>query len=532
MNRPLRPLLALPLAAAGLALPAPALAIDVTVVNGHPPIFLWVQHLTRTFIPAVDAALEGTDHTINWTEAYGGTIAGVGGELEAVEDGLAEIGAIPTVFMPTQLPLQNVTYNTPFGPSDPEVVMQALDMLHTTVPGMVESWHAYDAEYLGGGFALDNYLLMTTFPVRSIDDLAGRRIAAPGPAVNWLNGTGAVGVAGNLTTYYNDIQTGVFEGVIVFPTAAAPARLHEVAPYVTVTDFGAQYAGTLVANRTWFQAQPEAVQDALRAGAEAYTAAYLAEQTERVTAAMATIAPDPDRLHVLAPEERARWAEVLPDIAGDWAENAEGMGLPGMAVLEAYVAAMTEAGADMGAGQGHTRRRAGLKPVDTAARILDRITAVFSALGTALILAVMGLIAVDVGGRFLFGRPIAGVPEMVAMSILAIVFLQIANTLSRGKLTRSDAFLSMLRRRRPRLADVLDAALHGAGAFLIYTLLSAFWPLFLRSYGRGQMVGTVGQFLAPIWPVHGIVVLGSALMLAVFVMRALALATRALRGAP
>ena len=176
--------------------------------------------------------------------------------------------------------------------------------------------------------------------------------------------------------------------------------------------------------------------------------------------------------------------------------------------------------------------RTGLWPVDTAARLLDRLTALLSALGTALILGVMGLIAVDVAGRFLFGRPIAGVPEMVAMSILAIVFLQIANTLSRGKLTRSDAFLGMLRHRRPRLADALDAALHGAGAFLIYTLLTAFWPLFLRSYGRGQMVGTVGQFMAPIWPVHGIVVLGSALMLAVFVMRALALAIRAGRGAP
>ena len=350
MQRSIRALLAAPILAAGLALPAtgPAQAIDVTLVNGHPPIFLWVQHLTNSFIPAVDAALEGSGHSIDWTEAYGGTIAGVGGELEAVEDGLAEVGAIPTVFMPTQLPLQNVTYNTPFGPSDPELVMQVMDMLHNEVPGMVESWHAFDTEYLGGGFALDNYLLMTTFPVHSIDDLAGRRIAAPGPAVNWVEGTGAVGVAGDLTSYYNDLQTGVFEGVIVFPTAAAPARLHEVAPYVTITDFGAQYAGTLVANRTWFQTQPEAVQEALRTGAEAYTAAYLAEQTERVAAAMETIAPDEDRLHVLAPEERERWAAALPDIAGVWAENADGMGLPGTEVLQAYMAAMEEAGAAMG----------------------------------------------------------------------------------------------------------------------------------------------------------------------------------------
>jgi len=349
MTKTLRGLLAGTALAGCLAMPATAQeSINVTVVNGHPPIFLWVKHLTETLIPTVDAALEGSGYSINWTEAYGGSLASVGGELDAIEDGLAEVAVVPTVFLPTKLPLQNVTYNTPFGPSDPQMVMDVMDTLHNTIPGMIESWQTYDAEYLGGGFALDNYLLMTSFPVNSIDDLAGRRIGAPGPAVNWLEGTGAVGVAGNLTTYYNDIQTGVFEGVIVFPTAAAPARLNEVAPYVTVTDFGAQYAGTLVANATWMADQPEVVQNALRAGAEAYTSAYIAEQTARVTAAMAAIAPDPANLHVLAPEERARWAAVLPDIAGTWAANADGMGLPGTEVLNAYVSALIEAGADFG----------------------------------------------------------------------------------------------------------------------------------------------------------------------------------------
>lgn len=176
--------------------------------------------------------------------------------------------------------------------------------------------------------------------------------------------------------------------------------------------------------------------------------------------------------------------------------------------------------------------RTGLAPLDLAARWLDRLTAVASALGTALILAVMGLIVAEVVSRGLFARPIPGVIEMVSMSILAIVFLQLANTLARGKLTRSEALLAALRRRAPRLGDGFDAALHLAGAWLIWTLLTAFWPTFQRSWGRGEMVGTVGQFLAPVWPVHGIVVGGSALMLAVFLMRAALLVTRALRGRP
>ncbi|GAB4273881.1 MAG: hypothetical protein Kow0013_27870 [Pararhodobacter sp.] len=174
--------------------------------------------------------------------------------------------------------------------------------------------------------------------------------------------------------------------------------------------------------------------------------------------------------------------------------------------------------------------RTGLAPFDALCRAVDRLTAFLSALGTVLILGVMLLITVDVIGRGAFAAPIAGVPEMVAMSILAIVFLQIANTTAQGKLTRSDALLGVLARRSPRLAEGMDALLHGAGAVLLAILVSAFHPQFLRSYGRGEMVGTVGQFLAPIWPVHGIVLLGAALMLLVFALRALALAIRALRG--
>lgn len=174
--------------------------------------------------------------------------------------------------------------------------------------------------------------------------------------------------------------------------------------------------------------------------------------------------------------------------------------------------------------------RTGLRLVDTSARVLDRATAVMSAAGTLTILLVMLLISIDVIGRFFLGRPIAGVPELVAMSILAIVFLQIANTLARGKLTRSDALLGYVRRRNPRLGDGFDALMHAAGAFLVYVLVTAFYPLFLRSYGRNEMVGTVGQFIAPIWPVHLIVLVGSAMLLAVFIMRTLCLAIRAWRG--
>ncbi|EAQ03509.1 hypothetical protein OB2597_02777 [Pseudooceanicola batsensis HTCC2597] len=344
---PIRRGLAACAAAAILTPAAQAESFDATVVAGHPPVFLWVKTLSETFIPTVNAELEGTEHSIDWMEAYGGTLAKVGGELEAIEDGLAQIGIVSSLFEPSLLSLQNVTYATPFGSPDVDIVFDTVDGMHEDIADMRKLWEEHDMEYLGGGFGLEDYLLMTTFEVDSLDDLKGRKINAPGPAVNWLKGTGAVGVSGNLTTYYNDIQTGVAEGVIVFPTAAAAAKLHEVAPHVTRTGFGAQYAGAIVAKKSWYDELPDEVQAAIDTGVDAFAEAYRAGLEQRVQAAFKTMEEGGATIATLPAEERQKWAQALPDIAGDWARNLDGQGLAGSEVVNTYMQRLKDAGVDL-----------------------------------------------------------------------------------------------------------------------------------------------------------------------------------------
>jgi TRAP-type C4-dicarboxylate transport system substrate-binding protein len=332
------------IAALSLPLPLQADTIDVTAVAGHPPVFLWVKTMSETFIPAVNSALEGSGTDIDWTEAYGGTLAKVGGELEAMEDGLAQVGIVSSLFEPSLLSLQNISYVTPFGSPDVNLVLTTVDAMTDEIPDMRKAWEDLDLEYLGGGFGLEDYLLMTTFPVETMADLSGRKINAPGPAVNWLKDTGAVGVSGNLTTYYNDIKTGVAEGVIVFPTAAAAAKLFEVAPYVTRVHFGAQYAGGIVAKKSWFDDQPEAVQQAFRTGADAFAEAYQTGLAARVEGAFKAMEAGGATITEMSDEARAEWANALPNVAQDWAAEQNGKGLAGTEVLETYITRLKDAG--------------------------------------------------------------------------------------------------------------------------------------------------------------------------------------------
>ncbi|MCB1364253.1 MAG: C4-dicarboxylate TRAP transporter substrate-binding protein [Rhodobacteraceae bacterium] len=328
-----------------VAPPLAAETLNVTLVAGHPPVFRWVKHASQTFIPAVNAALEGSGYDIRWSEQYGGSLARVGDELEAVEEGLAEIGLVSSLFDPAKLAPQNVTYFTPFVNSDARFVGDMMDRLQMSDPTMKAAWEANGLEYLGGAIGIDDYLLMTNFPVASIADLQGKKIGAPGPAVNWLEGTGAVGVWGNLTTYYNEIKTGVYDGVIVFASAALPGKLHEVAPYITRVGFGAQYAGGIAANKDWFDGLDPVVQKALKEAAALDREAYHEDLDASVVKFLGLMESQGATISAVDQAFRKEWAEGMDNVARTWAERLDADGIDGTGVLKTYMDEMREAGA-------------------------------------------------------------------------------------------------------------------------------------------------------------------------------------------
>jgi TRAP-type C4-dicarboxylate transport system substrate-binding protein len=333
---------------AAIALPGTAaMAEDVsaTTTAGHPPVFRWVRMIPEVFEPAVQKSLEGTGHSISFTNQFGGSIAKVGEELEAVGEGLAEIGTVQALFDPAKLAVQNVTYYTPFVSSDVTQISNLMDKLHKEDPRLQEAYTDNNIVYLGAPIGIDDYLLMTNFPVNSLADLDGRKIAAPGAAINWLSGTGAVGVAGNLTTYYNELKTGVYDGVIVFASAAVPGKLYEVAPNVTRLGLGAQFAGVLGANKDWYDGLPEEVQNALHDGADAAKDWYnkdlegfAAKALEIMAAKGATVKEAPAAM-------REAWAKDMDNSAKTWAESLDAEGKKGTEVLSLYMEEMRKAGA-------------------------------------------------------------------------------------------------------------------------------------------------------------------------------------------
>ncbi|MFQ5439611.1 MAG: TRAP transporter small permease subunit [Paracoccaceae bacterium] len=153
---------------------------------------------------------------------------------------------------------------------------------------------------------------------------------------------------------------------------------------------------------------------------------------------------------------------------------------------------------------------------------VNAATGTLNVAGTLLIIAITVLVNADVIGRGAFNAPVSGVPEIVSMSIVAIVFLQIAETFRKGRLTRTEMLPDFLRAHYPRLREVLDLVFALAAIALIWQVFSASLPLFERAWLRGTFEGTIGDFTAPIWPVKLIILIGCAALLAQLLLFALA----------
>lgn len=149
-------------------------------------------------------------------------------------------------------------------------------------------------------------------------------------------------------------------------------------------------------------------------------------------------------------------------------------------------------------------------------RAFSRFVAGLNSVGGVLIFALVVIINVDILSRFLFNAPIDGVTELVELSIVAIVFLQLGDAVRNGRLTRSDGLYSKIKEKSPRVGHMLGAFFDLAGAAFFVTLIAGSVPRFIDAWERGYYSGNKGIVVIPVWPVRLIIVIGAVTVVFVF----------------
>jgi|UniRef100_Q11E99 TRAP-type mannitol/chloroaromatic compound transport system permease small subunit len=153
-----------------------------------------------------------------------------------------------------------------------------------------------------------------------------------------------------------------------------------------------------------------------------------------------------------------------------------------------------------------------------------------NAIGTILIIAMIALMVGDVLGRLLFNSPIDGTNEMVELSIVAILFLQVGYALRQNSIARSDLLERILLRRCSWIVPYLNLIFAAMGCFAFGVLFWAVWPVLVRDFATNTMVGVPGVFSFPKWPTRLVVLIGAGVVVLQFLFSLLENARAVRRG--
>lgn len=327
------------LSAGVFAAPANAASYNITFAGGHGTHLPWMKAIEEFYIPEVDKRLKaaGGKDKVTWTKAFGGTLVKIGGALEGVQEGIADMAMVYTIFEPAKLPLMQVTFLAPFGSGDVTIISKIIVEMNNEMPELKAHWAKQSQVFLGV-IAADTDHTWTKFPVANLDDYKNRKIGASGSLSLWANGIGAVAVQGDFATHYNNVKTGVYDGLIAFTTGVYPIKIHEVAPYMTKVNLGAMSIGAITINKKLFDSMSPETQKIFRDVG--------AEYSQRVSATMKTLAgvfekkmaEEGAKISDFPAAERKKWATTMPNIAKDWVNRNEERGEPAKKVLEAYMA--------------------------------------------------------------------------------------------------------------------------------------------------------------------------------------------------
>jgi tripartite ATP-independent transporter DctM subunit len=142
-------------------------------------------------------------------------------------------------------------------------------------------------------------------------------------------------------------------------------------------------------------------------------------------------------------------------------------------------------------------------------RLEDGFNFLLSAFSSAWIFVIMLVICADILMRNLFNSPISGVVEFIALSVPAIVFLQMPNAFAERRLVRADLIIAPLEANRPRVAAVFNLVFALVGLFIFWKILVWAWPDFLKAYETGEYAGMQGAYTIPVWPFKLTLIVGS-----------------------
>ncbi|OGA80055.1 MAG: hypothetical protein A3G81_33710 [Betaproteobacteria bacterium RIFCSPLOWO2_12_FULL_65_14] len=159
-------------------------------------------------------------------------------------------------------------------------------------------------------------------------------------------------------------------------------------------------------------------------------------------------------------------------------------------------------------------------PAGGPSRLLDWMMAALNVVGSIWVVLLMVLVSADVVGRAAFNAPLFGVPEIVKVSVVGLVWCQIPHTLRIGAHLRSTVLLQRMPAPARRGVEILSYLL---GAVTFALIVYSGWDNTVEAWRIGEFEGEE-PVRVPTYPIRTLVLLGAALTAIQFTLMALRVA--------
>ena len=327
--------------------------ITLRVAAGHPyaPGTFWIRSLQDFFCREVEKrVLERTQkYQLKCKNFYGGSLAKLGEVFETVERGLADIGLVVTVFEMSKIELYNFTYWIPFTTSNMEMMLKTTVKTVDQFPEFTANLERYKQRRVGAAYWVQApYDLITTFPVKTLEDLKGKKLGHGGPMLPRLAALGATSVQASYNEVYTSMDTGVIDGYSMPANVVTAFKIYEVGKYFTKCGLaGANVCGVLTMNLKKWNKLPKEVQDILIEVGNEFSWDIYKRNVIALEKATDIMKENGVHTYELPEAERARWAKVLSDakVAAKTIANCKkATNYPAFEVANFFTHTLTESG--------------------------------------------------------------------------------------------------------------------------------------------------------------------------------------------
>lgn len=298
----------------------------VDLIISHPFPARHVQH--RLMLEPLKKELEEKSKgRIKVTIHPGGALAAAPAHYENVVAGAFDIGWTLQGYTPGRFPLTGVV-ELPFLWSSAQDATGVFWQMFQELPPLQNEYR--DVKVLAIWTHDLGQLYTTSKPVRTLEDLRGLKIRAPGPVqVSMLRALGAVPVTMPAGEIYDALERGVVDGLVIGLSAIKGFRLDQVVKHATLAN---SYVATMIVamNQQSYKklsAEDRALLDSLTGKRMAMLGAK--NYDDEAASGLEALKKAKASIYQLSPSEMEKWKQSTAPVSKEWVKEMDSKGLPG-----------------------------------------------------------------------------------------------------------------------------------------------------------------------------------------------------------